>query len=499
MRIRAWPRSSLLHGVVSANLPGFMVLARKRGMGVWFIERAFLEYLQCGDVKRGHADLECETCGHAERIALSCKRRGVCPACGARRMAAGAARLVDKVLPVVPYRHWVVSYPFAWNMKLAFRPELLDAVERLVARVLAEWHRRRGEGGKTGFVLFRHRFNSDLAIHMHVHVLIFDGVYRRYDDGSLRFEPGAEATKKELKGLARELLAQLKALVKGHEQGIDVDDKSGKPRQRTEQLEMIEPADGAGLREPQDAGASLVVQDGEGERPAAGRYVRAEDLHVFASEVIPGEDRARLEQLCGYLLRPAFDPDRLAQRPDGVLTYRLSKPDKHGNTMLVMRPVEFMMRLASLIPAPKLPTVRYYGMLAAGSRDRGVVGPLPAEKVLRARWAMWLPLAPLATVLPLAPLAALLYCGLLPEEGFDDAAKRQLSKHDGECWHRWESMLRRLWGIEQLTCPRCGGRMRPTKVHIEPIATGRSRKTRGASRWARGPPELWDAVAQPQT
>lgn len=37
-------------------------------------------------------------------VAFSCKRRGFCPSCGARRMAESAALLVDEVLPEQPIR-----------------------------------------------------------------------------------------------------------------------------------------------------------------------------------------------------------------------------------------------------------------------------------------------------------------------------------------------------------------------------------------------------------
>ena len=493
IRIPRWPKNTLLHRVVDSTLEEFAALARKRGMAVRFIERTFREYLHCGDVRRGHAVVKCETCDHSEMIPLSCKRRGVCPACAERRMVAGAARLVDRVLPMVPYRHWVVSYPFSWNMKLAFRPELLDAVERLVAKVVREWLRRRGSGGQVGFVLFRHRFNSDLAIHIHVHLLICDGVFQEDDNQLLRLASGTEATKKELHKLARELLAQLKALVKEHEEKIAENDKSGKPAHRPAQLDLLKPSDDGARREPPNGGTSLVVRESEGQPLAAGRYVRAEDLHLFVSEVIRAEERTRLERLCGYLLRPAFSPERLAERPDGMLTYRLSKPDESGNTMLVMQPVDFMMRLASLIPAPTLKTVRYYGVLAPGSRDRAQVTPPPNYKVVPSHWATWLPLGPLATVLPLAPLAVLLYCVLLPNEAIDATIRPRLTEHDGEWWNNWVSLLPRIWGFQQLTCPCCGGRMHPIKVETVPIGTRRRRKPR----WATGPPLLSDAAAQP--
>ena len=43
-------------------------------------------------------------CGHDKLVAFSCKRRGFCPSCGARRMAQTAAHLVDHVIPHVPVR-----------------------------------------------------------------------------------------------------------------------------------------------------------------------------------------------------------------------------------------------------------------------------------------------------------------------------------------------------------------------------------------------------------
>ncbi|ETX87781.1 hypothetical protein L455_09471 [Escherichia coli BIDMC 20A] len=68
--------------------------------------------LQCGRLEHGFLRVRCESC-HAEHlVAFSCKRRGFCPSCGARRMAESAALLVDEVLPEQPMRQWVLSFPF---------------------------------------------------------------------------------------------------------------------------------------------------------------------------------------------------------------------------------------------------------------------------------------------------------------------------------------------------------------------------------------------------
>ena len=72
----------------------------------------FEEFLQCGRLEHGFLRVRCESC-HAEHlVAFSCKRRGFCPSCGARRMAESAALLVDEVLPEQPMRQWVLSFPF---------------------------------------------------------------------------------------------------------------------------------------------------------------------------------------------------------------------------------------------------------------------------------------------------------------------------------------------------------------------------------------------------
>ena len=42
-------------------------------------------YLQCGDLRRGFSVVRCDDCRRSELIAFSCKTRGWCPSCGARR------------------------------------------------------------------------------------------------------------------------------------------------------------------------------------------------------------------------------------------------------------------------------------------------------------------------------------------------------------------------------------------------------------------------------
>ena len=74
-------------------------------------EREFRRYLECRTLAHGFARARCSDCAHDFRIAWSCKGRGVCPACTARRMVDTAAQLADHVFPRLPVRQWVRLVP----------------------------------------------------------------------------------------------------------------------------------------------------------------------------------------------------------------------------------------------------------------------------------------------------------------------------------------------------------------------------------------------------
>jgi ribosomal protein S27E len=84
-----------------------------------YVQDEFEAYLKCGRLEHGFLRVRCEDC-HAEKlVAFSCKRRGFCPSCGARRMTDSAALLADAVLPAKPIRQWVLSLPLALRFLLA--------------------------------------------------------------------------------------------------------------------------------------------------------------------------------------------------------------------------------------------------------------------------------------------------------------------------------------------------------------------------------------------
>ena len=96
-----------------------------------------------GILAHGFLRVRCPACGEERLVPISCKGRGFCPSCGGRRMADTAAWLVDRVLPEVPIRQWVLMLPFALRYRMACDAERTAAVQREFLRAVFAGLRRR--------------------------------------------------------------------------------------------------------------------------------------------------------------------------------------------------------------------------------------------------------------------------------------------------------------------------------------------------------------------
>ena len=128
--------------------------------------------------------VKCDGCRHEHLAAFSCKCRGFRPSCGARRMVETSAQLIDHVLPAVPVRQWVLSFPWPLRWLFANRPEALTRVLAIVTRAIetslikrAEQSRQAGVRG--GMVTLIQRFGSSLNLNVHLHLLVETACSRR--------------------------------------------------------------------------------------------------------------------------------------------------------------------------------------------------------------------------------------------------------------------------------------------------------------------------------
>ncbi len=85
---------------------------------------------------------------------------------------------------------------------------------------------------------------------------------------------------------------------------------------------------------------------------------------------VGANDRARLEQVCRYVLRPPLAEDRLRRLRDGRVRVELKRARRDGTTHVLFEPLELLEKLAALTLRPEINLVLYHGVLAPHARWR---------------------------------------------------------------------------------------------------------------------------------
>ena len=182
-----------------------------------FVKDEFDAFLECGILAHGFLRLRCGDCGHDKLVAFSCKRRGFCPSCGARRMAQTAAHLVDHVIPHVPVRQWVLSLPIPLRLLLAAQPKLvtlvLQVVHCVITRFLLGQAGLKADEADSGAVTLIQRFGSAANLNIHLHCLVLDGVYRSGIDGTPEFVEVPEPTDEALQTVLHKIITRMMKLL----------------------------------------------------------------------------------------------------------------------------------------------------------------------------------------------------------------------------------------------------------------------------------------------
>ena len=73
---------------------------------------------------------------------------------------------------------------------------------------------------------------------------------------------------------------------------------------------------------------------------------------------VEAEQREKLERLARYVSRPPVSVERLSLTAQGHVRYRLKSPYRDGTRDIVLEPLEFIARLAALVPPPRVHLTR---------------------------------------------------------------------------------------------------------------------------------------------
>ena len=387
-------------------------------------------------------------------------------------MSETAADLVDCVLPEVPLRQWVLSVPFDLRLRLAAEPDALTLVARVFFEELRRWYRDASglavtdaQRVEAGAVTFVQRFGGSLNLNVHLHVIAADGAWRCPTDGSSpEFVATPSPRREDLAGVLERVVRRVaKSLAREVDDESEDDEGSDDPLRGCRRAAVARGTYGS----VSDDGEP-VAEDGDaarfGRRPPKAQAVELAGFNLHASVYLGATDVEGRERLLRYVARPAVALERVSELPDGRIAYRVkwSKADGRGETHRLMTPMEFMARLAALVPPPRHPLVRYHGVFAPNSPWRAMIVPGPRRRE------------------PVCDAPGVQREGEVREDAgrvgaagggdvdIGSAGAVEVPTTEPTVEGRgatgtridWATLLHRVWGVDVLSCPRCGGRMR---------------------------------------
>jgi hypothetical protein len=177
--------------------------------------------------------------------------------------------------------------------------------------------------------------------------------------------------------------------------------------------------------------------------------------------------------------------ERIEPQTDGRLLYRFKRSWRDGTTHIVMEPLELLEKLSALVPAPRAHLTRYAGVLAPAAKWRSLIVPESAQPEA----------VPDTADATEASASA-------PDSTATPAATAQEVLEPGRCRHcrnyTWAELMKRVWELDVLECPRCRGRMKIVAAIHPPDATRKILECLGLpSRAPPAAPASYKYFAQP--
>ncbi|MFY0528755.1 transposase [Archangium gephyra] len=285
---------------------------------------------------------------------------------------ATAAHLTKQVLPYVPYRQWTLSFPHRVRWVLLKDVGLVSDVLTLFLRAVFALQRRRARrqglrGGQVGAVSFIQFFGSALQVTPHFHSLVPDGVFVPRE-GGVCFEPLPPPTQAEVERLLRVVRHRVLRLL---------EKRGALPAQGPEDARQAYQAHSLRQRL---RWTELDVRPPPRKQP---RCAFLEGFSLHANTHLHANDWQGLERLCPYGARGALALERLSRAEDGRIAYRMKRPLPDGTTHLLFTELEFLRRVASLVPPPRANLTRFHGVFAPGAHLRPFLVPQAGEEETR--------------------------------------------------------------------------------------------------------------------
>jgi hypothetical protein len=439
------PKNTLLYQIIKEYYPVYVSrLAEEGRTQPLYVHSEFEDYLKCGLLEYGFWRVRCEDCHHERMVAFSCKHRGFCPSCCAKRMIESSALLVDTVLPHQPFRQWVLSVPFPLRFLFASEPHIMSKVLGIVYRTIATYLIKKAgyskKTARTGAVTLIQRFGSALNLNVHFHMLFLDGVYvdGAGEESNQRFVPVTHHRVADIMSLTHKMSVRITRYL----------ERSGLIERDAENCYLADAMNDNEMREQQSYSINYRISigsekgnkilslqtlppifDGMQGKELVGKVAQF-SLHAGVS--VKAYQRDKLEHLCRYISRPPVSKHRLSLTQEGNIRYELKTPYRNGTTAMVFEPLDFISKLAALIPSPRVNLTRFHGVFAPHSNYRaGIINQPRDNKSLEKA---------------------------VPTENEKQGAMK------------WAARLKRAFNIDIKTCEACGGKVKVIACIDDPVA-----------------------------
>jgi hypothetical protein len=208
-------------------------------------------------------------------------------------------------------------------------------------------------------------FGSALNLNIHLHMLVLDGVYAADEADSLRFHPVPAPSKAQMTALLDRIIARVvrnlarsgHLLTETEQPELDFDPDDPLLAVTTACIRYriaIGPHSGSRVMTLNNP---ALAKPGQTDKPFT---VNRDGFSLNAAVACRAEQRKKLERLVRYVTRPALCLERLSLTNDGQVQYTLKHPFRDGTCAVLFSPLDFVAKLAALVPRPRHHLVRYH-------------------------------------------------------------------------------------------------------------------------------------------
>ncbi len=262
--------------------------------------------------------------------------------------------------------------------------KVLGIVYRAIASHLVKKAGLTKKTAQTGAVTLIQRFGSALNLNVHFHMLFLDGVCAKNKQGKTAFQRTNAPDQEELAILVHTISHRVARFLE--RQGVlERDEENSYLQLEGMDEDPMQQLIGCSVSYriavgPQQGRKVFTLQTLPGieEDDRYAQVAKEAGFSLHAGVAAQAWERDKLERLCRYISRPAVSEKRLSMTSAGNIRYQLKTPYRDGTTHVIFEPLDFIAKLASLVPKPKVNLTRFARII---HDTRPLRGPAKAVQI----------------------------------------------------------------------------------------------------------------------